>query len=354
MEPQQIIKDVRFVKSDIGPEYALKLAWDNLDERYETGHSPSQQLMSSLLKGPQITLTDTSSMFRISMHCQSALAIRQADPTTLRSLDEQSILDTLVNRLDAQLRVQWLQHRQIIKTPTFQLFADWIKKWANISRMDKDINPHQASSNYAEATHNSKPYNTSYGTPHLPKKPFQQRTSPGEREYRDALRQRRNSNPNPSTPTRERSPSPSRSMSPRTRPPSPTKTSDNIPTQRTPQTNNRYPNPSNTPRYPQQPRNIEMKCGYCYFHNKPHNHATPNCGFLKNAEVSDRWHVAYKSRLCQKCLSPNHYHKECKETTPRCVMCNWPHHPILGCRPTPVISAYPPEEAENFDQKNAQ
>ena len=143
--------------------------------------------MSSLLKGPQITLADTSSMFKMSMHCQSALAIRQADPSNLRSLDEQSILDTLVNRLEAQLRVQWLQHRQNIKTPTFQLFADWIKKWANISRMDKDINPHQSPSSYAEATYSNIP-KLFHNKPHLPQRSFKQRTSPGEKEYRDALR----------------------------------------------------------------------------------------------------------------------------------------------------------------------
>ena len=155
MEPLQIIKEVRFVKSDIGPEYALNLAWKNLDDRYETGHSPSQQLMSTLIQGPKITLADTSSLFRTSIHCQSAMAIRQSDPNTLRSLDDQSTLDSLVNRLDTHLRVQWLQHRQNIKTPTFRQFADWIKIWANISRMDKDISPHQTPSNYAQAAKNA-------------------------------------------------------------------------------------------------------------------------------------------------------------------------------------------------------
>ena len=226
------------------------------------------------------------------MHCQSALAIRKADPNTLRSLDEQSILDTLVNRLDSQLRVQWLQHRQNIKTPTFQLFADWIKKWANISRMDKDINPHQASSSYAEATYKNtpecpcplawehtyknipKPFNN---IPQQPQRQFQQRTSPGEREYRDALRQRRNSNSNPSTPTRGRSPSPNRTPSPRTRSPSPSRDSANAHRRTTPTT----PTPKKD-----APKN---ECAWCTEKGTNHNHATPNCAFLKNAQLGVVW-----------------------------------------------------------------
>ena len=113
--------------------------------------------MSKLIQGPKITLADTSSLFRTSMHCQSAMAIRQSDPNTLRSLDDQSTLDSLVNRLDTQLRVQWLQHRQNIKTPTFQQFADWKKIWANISRMDKDISPHQTPCHGTHKCHENNP-----------------------------------------------------------------------------------------------------------------------------------------------------------------------------------------------------
>ena len=45
-EPLQIIKSLRHVKSDIGHDFALQMAWECLDERYSTDHTPSQKLTS--------------------------------------------------------------------------------------------------------------------------------------------------------------------------------------------------------------------------------------------------------------------------------------------------------------------
>ena len=80
LDPQKIVKNIRYVKSDIGPERALQMAWENLDSRYKTNHTPSQQLMSTLIRGSTIKLADTASLFNLSMDCQSALAIRQTNP----------------------------------------------------------------------------------------------------------------------------------------------------------------------------------------------------------------------------------------------------------------------------------
>ena len=41
-EPQQIVKNLRYVKIDIGHDYALQMAWECLDQRYSTDHTPSQ------------------------------------------------------------------------------------------------------------------------------------------------------------------------------------------------------------------------------------------------------------------------------------------------------------------------
>ena len=89
---------------DIGYDYALEMAWECLDERYSTDHAPSQQLMSAIVCGPQLQWTDTSALFDLSIQCQSALAIRQRNRSTLNALDDQSTIDALVNRLDDQLR----------------------------------------------------------------------------------------------------------------------------------------------------------------------------------------------------------------------------------------------------------
>ena len=136
-EPQQIIKSLRHVKSDIGHDYALERAWKYLDKRYSTDHSPSQHLMSAILTGPIIKWTDTNALFNLSIQCQSALDIRHSNPTTLNALDDQSTIDALVNRLDDHLRTQWMQHRRLTK-PTFQFFPDWLEEWADISRINED------------------------------------------------------------------------------------------------------------------------------------------------------------------------------------------------------------------------
>ena len=48
LEPLQIVKNVRYVKYDISAEFALQMAWNNINKRYKTSQSPSQQLVTKL------------------------------------------------------------------------------------------------------------------------------------------------------------------------------------------------------------------------------------------------------------------------------------------------------------------
>ena len=68
LEPLQIIKNVRYVKNDISAEFALSMAWKNLDKRYQTKQSPSQQLVSKLTRVPKVHFNDTSSLYDLAMH----------------------------------------------------------------------------------------------------------------------------------------------------------------------------------------------------------------------------------------------------------------------------------------------
>ena len=151
-----------------------------------------------------------------------------------------------------------------------------------------------------------------------PNKRSTQKINPGgDKEYRDYLRS-------------------SRSNSPQAK---------NLPKSRdiSPQINNQPNcNPINTnlPKYPRG-GDMVMKCGWCFHHNTPHNHTTAECSFLQNANVADRWHITYRNRLCQQCLLPGHYWKECTSSIPPCNGCNISHHPILGCRPIDTISPKP-------------
>ena len=243
-------------------------------------------------------------------------------------LDDPSTLDAMVNRLDDSLRREWFKHRTTLadraEAPSFSDFVVWIEEQTTIARYERNSRPNTTQS-YAEATHNSKLYNKSYNTPQQPKRPFQQRTNPGEREYRDALRQRRDSNTNPSTPTRGRSPSPNRTPSPKTRSPSPSRNGNNVHKQATPQKTSK-------------PDATQNKCAWCTEQGTNHNHTTPNCAFFKNANAMDQWKVLYKHQACSICLNLGHRWKDCRTRIPRCTSCNLSHHANISCRPTETIS----------------
>ena len=141
LEPLQIIKNVRYVKYEISAEFALQMAWDNLDKRYKTSQSPSQQLVAKLTNGPKIEFNDTNLLFELAMNCQSAAAIRRHSPNAIPRLDDPTTLDLIINRLDIQLRAQWLQATIEIDGPTFVTFSNWVTKWADLShRHVRDTN----------------------------------------------------------------------------------------------------------------------------------------------------------------------------------------------------------------------
>ena len=166
------------------------MAWKNLDKCYQTKQSPSQQLVSKLTRGPKIHFNDTSSLYELAMHCQSAVAIRSRPSNSLIILDDPSTLDFVVKRLDEQLYAQWLLHSQVLEVPTFEQFADWATKWADLSHRhscdtyiptESKIN-RRASSNAQIPTQNDSKSN-------------QRNSSNGSKEYRDTVRRSRNSSP---------------------------------------------------------------------------------------------------------------------------------------------------------------
>ena len=60
LEPLQIVKNVKYVKYEISDEFALQMAWNNLNRRYKNFQSPSQQLVSKLTNGPKIGFNETT------------------------------------------------------------------------------------------------------------------------------------------------------------------------------------------------------------------------------------------------------------------------------------------------------
>ena len=305
LEPLQIIKNVRYVKNDISAEFALTMAWKNLDKRYQTKQSPSQQLVSKLTRGPKVHFNDTSSLYDLAMHCQSAVAIRSRPSNSLIILDDPSTLDFVVNRLDEQLYAQWLLHSQVLEVPTFEHFADWATKWADLSHR------HSCEAyNSTESKINRKVSTNTQIPPQNNSKSSQRNSLNGSKEYRDTVRRSRNS-------------SPINTINQQSQQPRPREKPLALPA-RSPR--------STTPSTP------EVMCAWCTTNNMAHNHTTPDCNLIKNANAIDQWQALYKHRVCDRCLLPGHRWRDCTKNNPQCPECMTFHHPNIACRPLERIS----------------
>ena len=93
LEPNQIIRDLRYVQIEMGPDSALQMAWEILNKTYHTSQSPSQQLLKKLIQGPQIKSTDTSALVSFSTQCHAALSLHLSNHHAIPSLQEQGTLD---------------------------------------------------------------------------------------------------------------------------------------------------------------------------------------------------------------------------------------------------------------------
>ena len=204
--------------------------------------------------------------------------------------------------------------------------------WAKISRLDRDTHTNPSTQSEEQAPHTSKNTKTTqyYAAP---PSQYKQRFIPGgDKEYRDTLKQSRYASP-----TSSRSSSPARGRESR----------DSTPKRNLPQnisdyknTRTRMKSPINTslPMNPQG-KDMEMKCAWCFHHDKMHNHTTTQCGTFKQANKEDKWHVTYRNKTCQNCLQNDQHHwTQCTRPQNLCSTCNRIHHEILGCRPEKTIS----------------
>ena len=211
-----------------------------------------------------------------------------------------------------------LQHRRLIK-PTFQFFADWLEEWADISRINKDTCPSTSVQSQIETplpnkglTNTSANFNSK--RPLQPLKPVQrsssrgsQKSNPGDREYRDVVKQIHNQTPK--------------------------------------YTNYKFQNSSPGEkqrtfpfRHPQSrdhsPPLMDRKCAWCTENGITHNHATPDCVMFQNANAEDQWKVIRKRGICDSCLLPGHSWQVCRNKVQQsCPTCGNSHHPNIGCIP---------------------
>ena len=86
----------------------------------------------------------------------------------------------------------------------------------------------------------------------------------------------------------------------------------------------------------------EKKCAWCTDNGLAHNHVTPDCAMLQNANAIDQWKVLFNHQLCDSCLLPGHHWRQCKnKAQDSCPNCGNSHHPNIGCRPQQRNPTYP-------------
>lgn len=78
-----------------------------------------------------------------------------------------------------------------------------------------------------------------------------------------------------------------------------------------------------TPAAPAPPSS--KKCPVC----SKDGHGAPSCTIIKNAELSVRWELMKKHRLCFRCMKPRNFRHKCKYTRCNVSGCKNPHHPLL-------------------------
>ena len=141
-EPNSILMRLRVFQIESDADFTLKRAWECLNERYRTEHSPSQRLMKELTQGGILTQTNTQSLFAFSQNCQSVIHLRQRNPSFLSELNEKTTLDLLIQRLNPHLFTKWQEYRVSHlyqhDMPSFIHFAEWIQQQAAISRNMRD------------------------------------------------------------------------------------------------------------------------------------------------------------------------------------------------------------------------
>merc|ERR1712240_869067 len=133
-EANMVIKELRPLRSELGPDTALRWIWETLDQTYYNPISQVQSLLRKLTQGPDVKAEDASALLSFKLQCQSALALHRHTP--IASLEDHTTMDAVVGRLDKVLRREWFTHVQTLPAhhahmPTFQDFTAWkVGMWA--------------------------------------------------------------------------------------------------------------------------------------------------------------------------------------------------------------------------------
>ena len=111
-EAKMVIKELRPLRNELGPDIALQRIWETLDQTYYNPTSQVQSLLKKLTQGPDVKAEDASALLTFTLKCQSALALHSYKP--IASLEDHTTVDAVVGRLDKVLRREWFTHLQTL------------------------------------------------------------------------------------------------------------------------------------------------------------------------------------------------------------------------------------------------
>ena len=153
-------------------EETVQLAWDYLDQKFQTRKKLSQQILSTVQCGPLISSSDPNELTEFAQHCESALCIMRIKPGTLATLNEQTTQDMIVNRLCSDLNQKWYDYRyerlNAKGAVSFESFAKWIKIQADIQLGPASAAPDAPKKQSAQQLTRTSSFTFQFQTPNLP------------------------------------------------------------------------------------------------------------------------------------------------------------------------------------------
>ena len=332
--PNGLIKQTRIIQLETSPEQALQEAWDYLNELFVTQSRPAQTLMQQVLQGPKITHHNPDGVFSFANSCKAIVTLKESSPEMLIALQQQTSFDTIINRLDDPLRLEWHRYRrnelENYQSVPFPEFAAWTRKQARVA-----LDEQNTKTNIPKETRSQQD---------------DKHTHPPPRSGNHWNRSNQQGNRSPNL-TRRSSYSKEYNVSQRTRGVNRTTYTTDGNRRYTPQlnssgrSNSEFERPLHESTRASSPDNtlgaqkiIEMRCAWCLEQDRPHRHPTEKCGFLPHANRMEKWKVIYKHQVCSICLGTGHHYSTWSTTIPACATCNYAHHKNIGCRPAETIS----------------
>ena len=76
-EANIVVKELRPLRNELGPDITLRQIWETLDQTYYNPISQVQSLLKKLTQGPDVKAEYASALLTFTLQCQSALVLHR-------------------------------------------------------------------------------------------------------------------------------------------------------------------------------------------------------------------------------------------------------------------------------------